>query len=127
MPIPIGARQAPGEPNRVILKDGETVTRAHALTLGAQEAGFKSHYAYRAYFQEHGAGDKKYFNAWLNTEQGQRAKQMAKDRGISTRELQQQLINARNSRPHAGRGGGEAYTEFMDEYDMYDQEDWIDY
>jgi hypothetical protein len=127
MPIPIGAHMVRGNKNRVILPSGETVTRARALTLGAQQSGFRSHNDYRGYFKEHGAGDEKYYRAWLRTEQGQQAQAIAADNQISPRELKQQLINARNSRPRGGRSGGSAYQEFMEEYDMYDQEDWIDY
>lgn len=131
MPIPIGARQVPGSPNRVELPSGEIVTRATALSMGAREAGFRSHHEYRGYYREHGIGDQRYFNAWLRTEQGQQAQEIARERGLSKRELRQQLINARNARPHAGgrnpERGGQAYYDFMEDYDLYDQEDWIDY
>jgi hypothetical protein len=127
MPIPIGARYVPGDPNHVRLPSGEVVTDYRAKKMGAQESGFRNISEQRAYGREHGAGDKKYFNAWLNTEQGQRAKEIARENGISSRELRQQLINARNQRPHGSRSGGPAYQEFMEEYDMYDQEDWVDY
>lgn len=127
MPIPIGARQVSGQPNRVQLPSGETITRARALSMGAREAGFRSHYDYRDYHRKHGEGDEKFFRSWLRSDQGQQAREQARERGLSARELKQQLINARNSRPHGDRSGGPAYHDFMDEYDMYDQEDWLDY
>lgn len=127
MPIPIGARQVPGSPNRVTLPSGDTVTRARALTLGAQQSGFRNHNDYRTYYRSHGSGDEKFFRSWLRTEQGQESLSTAKDNGLSQRELKQQLINARNSRPHGRRPAGQAYLDFMDDYDLHDAEDWIDY
>jgi hypothetical protein len=133
MPIPRGSHYVPGNPNRVVLGNGETVTRSHARTLGAREIGYKSQYAYTK--SGRAAGDTKNFNAWLRSDQGQRAKAIAANSNKTVSQLKQEFLAARNARPHAsgripgtpGKSGGSAYYEFMEEYDMHDQEDWIDY
>jgi hypothetical protein len=118
MPIPRGAHQVRGFPNRVRLSNGETVTRASALTMGAREMGYRSHNAYRG----HATGDGKQFNSWLNTEQGQQALETAKENGLTKNDLKSQFIGARNGRPHPGSGnpGNSSYHAFMEEYDMED-------
>jgi hypothetical protein len=93
--------------------------------------GYKNEHAYRG----HAAGDEKYYRAWIGEEQGQRALVIASGRGVSPSELKQQLIAARNARPHAsgripgspGKSGGNPYYQFMEDYGMYDREDWVDY
>lgn len=125
MPIPHGAHYVPGQPNRVTLASGETVTRSRARSLGAQELGFRSEYNYRKSGQ---AGkDDKYVRAMLRGETGQHIAQKAREQGKSPAEVRQELLAARNARPHGGRAGGQAYYDFMEEYDLYDQEDWLDY
>jgi hypothetical protein len=137
MPIPTGARQVPGSPNRVRLGNGEVVTRARALTMGAQDMGYRSNLQYRG----RSRGDKKYYDSWVRTSQGQaalqRERQIARSEGrkFKETELKQRLIAARNQRP-TSRGrlpgspsspAGPAYQSFMDRYDMEDREDWVDY
>jgi hypothetical protein len=133
MPIPKGAHLVPGSPNRVLLPDGETVTRATALTMGARDMGYRSHRQYRG----HASGDSKYFNSWKHTQHGREV--IAKERAIAQREgrryseseLKQRLIAARNARPHGdryrrtgevGRPAGEAFRDFMDRYDVDDED-----
>lgn len=126
MPIPRGARQIQGSPNRVRLSNGETVTRATALTMGARQMGYPSHNAYRG----HAAGNSKQFNSWLNTEQGQHALNAAKANGLTKNDLKSEFIGARNGRPHprSGKTGNDAYHQFVEDYDMGDYEaDWLDY
>lgn len=127
MPIPRGARQVPGNPNRVELSDGRVVTRSSARTLGAQEMGYKNE-------RERGRlgkGDDKYFNSWVKTDQGRRAVETAKARARAegvpyrTGDLKMQLIGARNSRPNRRNPAGPAWIAFMAEYDFEDRE--IDY
>lgn len=120
MPIPRGARQVPGSPNRVLLADGNTVTRATARTLGAREMGYKNERE-RSKF---GKGDDKYYNAWIKTDQGKRATDIAKTRaqaeGIPFRpgDLKSELIAARNSRPNRTSPAGPAWIDFMESYDF---------
>jgi hypothetical protein len=126
MPIPVGAHQVRGNPLRVQLSDGRQVSRASALTQGARDMGYKSHYEYR----KNSEGDKKYFSAWAQTSQGRNAIANGKARGLSKSEVKLQLIAARNDRPHpgSGKGGGQAYQGFMVDYDMMDDgDDWVDY
>lgn len=125
MPIPRGAHQVHGEPNRVRLASGEIVTRSHARSLGARELGFKSEYAYRNSGQA--SKDDKYVRAMLRSEQGRHVLDIAKQQGKSVSEVRQQLLAARNAQPHHGRPGGEAYYAFMDEYELYDYDEWMDY
>jgi hypothetical protein len=125
MPIPIGAKTVRGQPNRVQLDDGTIVTRARALSMGAQHMGYRSNYDYR----KNASGDKKYFDAWMRSGQGRYALSQAKERGLTRVQLQQQLIAARNARPHPGSGtpAGSAYIEFQEDYDLIDVDDWVDY
>jgi hypothetical protein len=127
MPIPRGAKQVPGSPNRVQLVNGDIVTRSTARTLGAQDMGYKNE-------RERGRlgkGDDKYFARWVNTDQGHRAVEKAKARaqaeGIPYRtgDLKMQLIAARNSRPNRKSGPGPAWVAFMSEYDFEGPE--VDY
>jgi hypothetical protein len=113
-------------PLLVKLADGPVVLRSTALTLGAKEMGYPSHYTYR----KNAAGDKKYFEAWARTSQGRQAIVNGRARGMKVTEVKMQLIGARNDRPHpgSGKGGGQRYTNFMADYDMADDgEDWVDY
>jgi hypothetical protein len=120
MPIPRGARQVAGSPNRVELRDGRVVTRATARTLGAQEMGYKN----ERDRSKHGKGDDKYYNSWIKQDQGKRATQIAKDRAraegipFRTGDLKSQLIAARNSRPNRKTPAGPAWIAFMDAYDF---------
>jgi hypothetical protein len=136
MPIPRGARQVPGSPNRVELASGEVVTRATARTLGAREMGYRNERE-RSKF---GKGDDAYFKSWVRTEQGQRAiaraKELARADGVPYRpgDLKSELIAARNARPHGsgrvpgtpGKPAGDAWLRFMERYDM-DTDDYVDY
>lgn len=120
----LGYRQAPGQPNRMISPAGEIVTRASYRNAVARSYGYRNDLDRRG----HAAGDEKYYRAWARTEQGQQAlAQIANSPGKTEADLKRELIAARNTRPHAGRNGGAAYYEFMEEYDLYDVEDWIDY
>lgn len=120
MPIPRGARQIPGNPNRVELRDGSIVTRSTARTLGARDMGYRSE---RDRSKNSGRDDK-YYNSWIKTNQGKRATQIAKDRalveGIPFRpgDLKIQLIGARNSRPNRKSPAGPAWVQFMNDYDF---------
>jgi hypothetical protein len=127
MPIPRGARQVPGSPNRVELSDGRVVTRSTARTLGAQDMGYKNE-------RERGRlgkGDDKYFARWVGTDQGKRAVEKAQARaradGIAYKpgDLKIQLIGARNSAPTSKKGPGPKWLAFMAEYDFAERE--IDY
>jgi hypothetical protein len=122
MPIPIGAHTVRGNPNRVELSSGEVVTRARALTLGAQERGYQSHYAYRPNSQR----DKNYVNAFLRSEQGKEIRKTAKSNGMNRADLAQQIIAARNSRPSSKRGGGAAFYDFIEAYDLTDDREEFD-
>jgi len=99
--------------------------------------GYRSNLQYRG----RSRGDKKYYDSWKQTPQGQaalqRERQIARTerRKFKETELKQRLIAARNQRPHT-RGrlpgspsvpAGPGYQSFMDRYDMEDREDWIDY
>lgn len=127
MPIPRGARQVPGSPNRVELRNGSVVTRATARTLGAKEMGYKN----ERDRSKHGKGDDKYFANWVKTDQGKRAVEKAKARasaeGIKYRpgDLKTQLIAARNARPNRKTPAGSAWLSFMSEYDFQEHE--VDY
>jgi hypothetical protein len=116
MPIPYDAHYVRGNSNRVNLANGETVTRAYARTLGAQNMGYKNEHDYR----KHYAKDRNYMNAFFRTEQGQRVQERNKEMGRSQRELEQKMIGARNGRPRPtkGKAGNDRYTEFMDEYEF---------
>jgi hypothetical protein len=87
--------------------------------------GYKSHHAYR----KNAAGDEKYFQAWIRTSQGQRAFDTLRTRNPSAKpsDLKQELIAARNARPSRKRRGGAAYTNFMSNYGMTDDRDWVEY
>ena len=136
MPIPRGAKQVPGSPNRVRLRSGEVVTRATARSMGAREMGYRN----ERDRSRLGKGDDAYFRAWVRTDQGKRAMQVAQARaqveGIPFRsgDLKSELIAARNARPHAhgkvpgtpGKPAGEAWLRFMETYDM-DTDDYVDY
>lgn len=127
MPIPPDARQVPGQKNRVELASGEIVTRATALTMGAQYMGYKSHRDYT----KHSSGDAKYVQSWLRTEQGreavQKEKELAKQEGRNYNQarLAARLIGARNTRPNSrtGRTAGAAFLDFMEMYDLDDYGD----
>lgn len=120
MPIPQGARQVPGNPNRVELSDGRIVTRSTARTLGAQEMGYKNERDRSKY----GKGDDKFFGAWVRTDQGKRALDTAKARArtagtpFRVNDLKIQLIAARNSRPNRKTPAGRAWIQFMSDYDF---------
>lgn len=134
MPIPTGARQVPGMPNRVALETGEVVTRYRARTLGAQQLGFSNA---RGYNVRESAGDKRYFSQWARSPNGreiiakERARAAAEHRPYSESDMKQRLIAARNARPHGdrfrqGRPGtpaGSAFTEFLERYDIDDERD----
>jgi len=122
MPIPIGAHSVRGQPNRVTLSSGDVVTRARALTLGAQERGYQSHYAYRP----HSQGDKNYVNAYLRSQQGKEIRAQAKENGINRADLAQQIIAARNARPSSKRTGGAAFYAFIEQYDLTDDREEFD-
>lgn len=123
MPIPIGARQVPGNPNRVQLASGDIVTRAKARTLGAQELGFKSA---RGYTKEISQKDANYYKAFLNTTQGRAAMQKAKQEGLKPNEFKTLVIAARNGRAHpkSGKRATATNVRFMTHYindsDNYD-------
>lgn len=127
MPIPPGARQVPGQPNRVELSDGSVVTRASALTMGARFMGYRSHREYR----KNAAGDKKYVDAWLRTSQGQQAVQREREiarsegRRYNKAQLSQRLIAARNARPHprTNPAGRQPYIDFMTRYGIVGHRD----
>ncbi len=126
MPIPRGSHYVPGSPDRVRLPSGDIVGRGTARSMGAREMGYRNEHDYRG----HAAGDNKQFNSWLNTEQGQRALDHARDTGRSKNDLKSEFIGARNGRPHPGSGnpGNDAYHDFMDDYGMGDYgDDWADY
>jgi hypothetical protein len=134
MPIPVGARQVPGMPNRVILPSGETVTRYRARRMGARELGYSSE---RAYTRKISSGDNTYFRKWADTPNGRDI--IAKEKAIAAREnrpysesdIKRRLIAARNARPHGdryrqgqpGRPAGSAFQDFMDRYDIDDERD----
>lgn len=125
MPIPLNASQVPGQPNRIQLADGSIVTRASALTLGAQEMGYRSHNDYRRNL----FGNRNYINAWSRTTQGQHAIQLekflAKSEGRRFRmdTLGQRLIAARNQKPTKSRPAGPAFVEFLEVYVLDDDAD----
>lgn len=94
--------------------------------------GYKSHNDYR----KNAVGDKKYFDAWKRTDQGQAA--IAREREIARAEgrrfnqsqVAQRLIAARNARPHPrGQtpGGRQAFVDFMTRYDFTGHPDWVAY
>lgn len=135
MPIPPGARQVPGNPNRVRLADGTIVTRSRARTMGAQLEGFKNENQ-RRHDSFRRDADSKYFNAWVNTPAGKKAvakaKALAKAEGRAYRktELKTELIAARNARPHPGGsepGGGEAWRNFGQKYGIFGFRDYVKY
>lgn len=131
MPIPLGARQVPREPNRIRLASGEVVTRARALTLGAQYMGYKSHADYR----KRAGSDALYLKSWLKSEQGKlaerREKALAKSRGLpyNRAQLQARLIAARNARgnPEKGKPHGAAYVAFNNRYGFTGTKDYANY
>lgn len=126
MPIPTGASQVPGEPNRVRLSSGEVVTRARALNEGAQERGYRNHREYTRDQKERGNPDRAYTDAWLRSRQGQEAirkeKELARAEGrrYSRTRLEQRLIAARNARPHpaSGKPAGGAFLAFIERYSL---------
>jgi hypothetical protein len=135
MPIPPGARQVPGNPNRVRLADGSIVTRARARTLGAQLEGFRNENQRRHSPDRRDANDK-YFKAWAKTPAGKRAitqaKAQAKAEGRAYRpgELKTELIAARNDRPHPGGrnpSGGRLWQEFGQKYGLFGYRDYVRY
>lgn len=135
MPIPPGARQVPGNPNRVQLADGSIVTRARARTLGAQLEGFKNENQRRKNPERRDA-DSKYFNAWAKSTAGKRAidqaKAQAKAEGRPFRrtELRTELIAARNDRPHPGGAspaGGDLWRAFGQKYQIFGFVDYVKY
>lgn len=115
MPIPIGAHQVPGSPNRVQLASGDVVTRATARTMGAQEIGYKNA---RAYTKAESAKDEKYYKAFVNSPQGVEALRKAKENNVKPAEFKMMLLAARNGRPHpkTGKPGKRVYTQFMNTY-----------
>jgi hypothetical protein len=135
MPIPPGARQVPGSPNRVQLADGSIVTRAKARTLGAQLEGFKNENQRRKN-PDRREGDEKYFKAWLKSTAGKRAQAQAKaqakaeGRAFRRTELRTELIAARNDRPHPGGAspaGGDLWRAFGQKYQIFGYVDYVKY
>lgn len=118
MPIPVGASQVPGNPNRVRLSNGDVVTRSTARTLGAREMGYRNERDRGI----KGKGDDKFFRSFSNSPQGRHALAVAKAQGMKPDDLKIRLIAARNSRPHprSGKSGGPAYISFMQDYDLMD-------
>jgi hypothetical protein len=134
MPIPPGARQIPGNPNRVRLADGTVVTRSRARTLGAQMEGYASENQRRKN-PERRTADTKYFNAWARSPAGKHAVKIAQaqakaeGRAYRKSELQTQLIAARNDRPHpsTGSGGGQIWRDFGTRYQIFGHRDYVKY
>lgn len=135
MPIPSDARQVPGNKNRVILGSGDVVTRARALTLGAQERGYSSHNAYRNATRTdraRNAGLDKMYRTWRGTEQGQHARRVARQSGIREPQLRNQFKEAWADRPRATKSGvypgGEDYFDFIEYYgDWPEGDEWVAY
>lgn len=138
MPMPTGAHQVPGNPNRVTLSNGDVVTRYRARRLGAQQLGFRNE---RAYTRKESAGDDKYYRRWSESPNGraiiekEKAFAAREGRKYSEAEMKQRLISARNARPHGdrfrrpgvpGKAAGSAFTGFLSRYDIDDERD-IDY
>lgn len=131
MPIPLDAKQVPLDKNRVQLSDGRVVTRHHALNLGAQYMGYKSHADYR----KHSASDEKYLDRWLKSQQGKEV--LAKEKELVKREgrrfnkaiLKQRLIAARNMRTHprTGTGGGSHFLDFLKRYGLISDVEYVRY
>lgn len=118
MPIPWDAHYVRGNSNRVQLASGEVVTRAYARTLGAQAMGYRNEHDYRG----NSTKDGNYLNAFFRTEQGERARERARELGWSNRELEQRMIAARNGRPRPTKGnpGNDAYHSFMEDMEFED-------
>jgi hypothetical protein len=134
MPIPPGARQVPGSPNRVRLSDGVVVTRARARSMGAQLEGFRNEND-RRHNPDRREGDTKYFNAWAKTNTGKQAVAQAKaeakagGRAYRKDELKTELIAARNDRPHPGSNnpGGATWNAFAVKYGITGGSDFTRY
>lgn len=130
MPIPYGARQVPGNKNRVQLSSGEVVTRHAARQLGARELGYTNDKTYRS--ERDPERDSKHFAAWSRGRQGQsaidkeKATAKAEGRRYSPARVRQGFLAARNDRPRKGRPGGQAFLRFVERYDL-DQDDWLNY
>lgn len=125
MPIPVGAHQVPGNPNRVRLASGEIVTRYRALNLGAQQRGYESHRSYTNDQRERDNPNAKFVSGWLKSDQGKaalrRERALAKQEGrrFSRSEFGQRVIAARNERPTvANPQGGAAFQDFASRYDL---------
>lgn len=116
----LGYRAAPGQPNRMISPAGETVTRASYRNAVAHAYGYKNDLARRG----HASGDRNYINAHLNTEQGRRDLTRAQELGRTREQYGQELIAARNGRPHPGSNnpGNQAYHDFIEDYEYEDYE-----
>lgn len=134
MPIPPGARQVPGNPNRVQLADGSIVTRSMARSMGARLEGFSSE-DQRRKMPERRESDAKYFRSWARSNQGKAAIAQAKTQAAAQgrkyrpEELRTELIAARNDRPHpkSGKAGGAQWRAFRDKYDLAGFPDFVKY
>lgn len=130
MPIPRGARGVPGQPNRVQLPSGDIVGRGRALTLGAQEQGYRNHKDYR--LNRNADSDAKHWQAWKDGRQGRsaiaREKELAKREGrrYNPSNVKQRFLSARNTRPRRGAPAGEPWLDFVDRYDL-DSDTWLAY
>jgi hypothetical protein len=126
MPIPPGARQVPGNKNRIQLANGDVVTRAHARTLGARFEGFRNENDRRHSTAQREANDK-YFQSWSRSNQGQRiireAQQRARAEGRRYRpdQLRQELLAARNQRY------GSSWQSFARDYGLSGERDFTRY
>lgn len=123
MPVPSGWHQVPGDKNHYFNSEsGEIVTRWQARNLGAREMGYANE-------SQRSKGNDRYYHAFLNSDQGQRAieraREMARESGKPFNESQfkRQVIEARNARPHKGKPAGKAFQSFVGLY--LDLRDWL--
>lgn len=129
MPIPPGARQVRGNPNRIQLANGDIVTRARARTLGAQLEGFKSE-SHRSKHRDTQTQNNKYFQGWTKSEQGKeavkqaRAQARSEGRPYRPTELKTEMIAARNDRKNLS---GERWRAFAQKYGITGFRDWTRY
>jgi hypothetical protein len=130
MPIPYGAHQVPGQPNRIRLADGSIVGRGKALNMGAKEQGYRGHKEYRA--KRNPAADAAHYDAWKRGRQGREAIAKEKERAAQAGEkyndaaMRQRFLAARNARPTKRRPAGQPFLDFVQDYGL-DAESWMDY
>ena len=133
MPIPPGARQEPGNKNRVILEDGRRVTRTEARNMGAQLEGFRNENQRRRNPDRQQANDN-YYRAFIRSNMGREVKRAemdkAKRQGYRFREsdLKARVIAARNDRPRPGKDqpGGPHWQAFVQAHGITGTKDWND-